>query len=86
MTNKILFGLDAFFAFYGAFWAGLLFIAALPENYGFWQWITVFSVMVLFLYPLIRKAVEVFFEKFEIEWKGFESDWKKERIKKRWEY
>ena len=86
MTNKILLGLDLFFVFFGSFWAGLLFLSALSENYGFWQWITLFCVMLLFLYPLIRTAVEVFFEKFGIEWTGFGSDWKKERVKKRWEY
>ncbi|KKM77285.1 hypothetical protein LCGC14_1371620 [marine sediment metagenome] len=86
MSKKILLGLDIIFAGYGAFWAGLLFITALSDNLTFWFWIGIFSIMALFLYPLIRKLVEVFFERFGIEWKGFESDWKTERVKKRWEY
>ena len=87
MSNKFLFALDGVFAAYGIFWAMLLFFTALPENYDFWQWLLTFSVMAILLYPLIRKAVEFLFED---DWKGFlqifEGDWKKERVKKRWEY
>ena len=86
MKNNFLFGLDCVFIFYGSFWAGLLFLVALPENYGFWQWLWVFSVIAIFLFPLIRKVVEVF---TEMTWKDFKYAFKEkyeDREKKRWEY
>ena len=61
MKNRLLFGLDLFFCFYGSFWAGLLFFVALPENYNFWQWLWVFSVISIFLFPLIRIIVKTLY-------------------------
>ena len=86
MQNRLLFGLDCFFGFFGGFWAGLLFLAALPSNYNFWQWLLVFSVIAIFLFPLIRKTVEIL---SEMNWEDFKYTFKqnyKNRAKKRWEY
>ena len=59
MKNRRLFVLDLFFCFYGGFWAGALFLAALPKNYNFEQWLLLFSVIAILLFPLIRKVVEI---------------------------
>ncbi len=86
MKNRLLFGLDCVFSFFGSFWAGVLFLAALSENYGFEQWLLLFSVIPIFLYPLIRKVVEFL---SEMNWKDFKYAFKqnyKNRAKKRWEY
>ena len=82
MKNNLLFGLDCVFVFYGSFWAGLLIFAALPENLDFW----VFSVIAIFLFPLIRIIVKIL---SEMNWKDFKYSFKqnyKNRAKKRWEY
>ncbi len=86
MKNWLLFGLDCVFIFYGCFWAGVLFLAALPENYDFWQWLWVFSVIAILLFPLIRKVVEIL---SKMTWKDFKYSFNqnyKNRAKKRWEY
>ncbi len=86
MQNRLLFGLDCIFAFYGGFWAGLLILSALPLNYNFWQWLWAFSIIAIFLFPLIRKIVEVL---SEMSWEDFKYAFKqnyKNRAKKRWEY
>ncbi len=87
MGNKILLVLDSVFAFFGAFWAGVVFFRALSLNFVFVEWVLLFGVMLVFLYPLIRKAVEVF---TELGWEGikesFEDYWKEKRVKKRWDY
>lgn len=86
MKNRLLFVLDVAFVFYGCFWAGVLFLAALPENYDFEQWLLLFSVIAVLLFPLIRKVVEVL---SEMNWKDFKYAFKenyKNRAKKRWEY
>ncbi len=82
MTNKILFGLDAIVCFFGVFWAGIILFRFNFSGFVLVDWLVLFSLIVVLLYPLIRTAVEVFFENFGIEWKGFGSDWKKEAKKK----
>lgn len=87
MTEKVLFALDGAFGIYGIFWAGLVFVAALPLNYNLEQWLLVFSIIAILLYPLIRKAVKVLlvFDLKKLK-QSFEKDWTKDRAKKRWEY
>ena len=86
MSEKFLLVFDSVFAFFGAFWAGVCFFRALSLGLDFVEWLLLFGIMALLLYPLIRKAVEVFFKNFEVEWTGFRKDWKKDIEKKRWEY
>ena len=87
MGKELLLALDSVFAFFGIFWAGLVFFRALSLNFNVFEWLLLFGIMLAFLYPLIRKTVEFLFED---GWKGFlqifEGDWKKQRIKKRWNY
>lgn len=86
MSEKVLFCLDAIFVFFGGFWAGLVFFRALPLEYGIVDWVLIFSVIAIFLYPLIRKIVEFL---VETNWEDFKYFFKgryEDRGKKRWDY
>ena len=86
MKNNLLFGLDLVFTSFGTFWALLVLLRFDFSGYGLFDWLVLFSLIAIFLFPLIRKTVEVL---SEMSWEDFKYSFKqnyKNRTKKRWEY
>lgn len=77
MNSKVLLVFDILFAFFGVFWAGLVFFRSLSLGFDFFEWVLVFLIMATLCYSLIRKAIELILKKFEYNYKNIAKNrWK----------